>query len=47
MKSGISPVIHGGMFNKTGGLIGAGMARVPMGCFESAMKAFAEEYREK
>lgn len=46
LKTGISPIIHGGMFNKVGGLIGAGMARVPMGCFESAMKAFAEEYRE-
>lgn len=35
------------MFNKEGGLIGAGMARVPMGCFEKTMKAFAEEYRGK
>jgi hypothetical protein len=46
LKTGISPVIHGGMFNKTGGLIGAGMARVPMECFEKAMKAFAVKYRE-
>ncbi len=44
LKTGISPVIHGGMFNYEGGLMGAGMARVPMECFEKAMKAFAREY---
>lgn len=47
LKTGISPVIHGGMFNKEGGLIGAGMARVPMECFEKALRAFAAEYRNK
>ena len=47
LKTGICPAIHGGMFNKEGGLIGAGMARVPMECFEKAMKAFAEEYKGK
>ena len=30
LKTGISPAIHGGMFNREGGLIGAGMAMVPM-----------------
>ena len=45
LKTGICPAIHGGMFNYEGGLIGAGMARVPMLCFEKAMKAFAEKYR--
>lgn len=44
LKTGISPVIHGGMFTREGGLMGAGMARVPMACFESAMRAFASEY---
>ncbi len=44
LKTGISPVIHGGMFSHEGGLIGAGMARVPMACFENAMKAFAARY---
>ena len=44
LKTGICPVIHGGMFNYEGGLIGAGMARVPVECFEKAMKAFAKEY---
>lgn len=44
LKTGICPAIHGGMFNHEGGLIGAGMARVPMQCFEKAMKAFAAKY---
>ena len=44
LKTGISPIIHGGMFNKEGGLIGAGMARIPMECFEKAMAAFVEKY---
>lgn len=41
LKTGVCPAIHGGMFNHEGGLIGAGMARVPMECFQKAMKAFA------
>jgi hypothetical protein len=45
LKTGICPAVHGGMFNHEGGLIGAGMARVPMECFQKAMKAFAEKYR--
>jgi hypothetical protein len=45
LKTGIGPAIHGGMFSHEGGLIGAGMARVPMECFEKAMKAFAETYK--
>ncbi len=44
LKTGVCPVIHGGMFNHEGGLIGAGMARVPMECFQKAMRAFAEKY---
>ena len=44
LKTGIAPILHGGMFNKEGGLIGAGMARVPMECFEKAMRAFAAKY---
>lgn len=45
LKTGICPCIHGGMFNYEGGLIGAGMARIPMECFQKAMKAFAAKYR--
>jgi len=44
IKTGITPEIHGGMFNRKGGLLGAGSARVPMECFEKAMKAFEETY---
>ena len=44
IETGISPEIHGGMFHREGGLIGAGSARVPMQCFEKAIKAFAEKY---
>lgn len=47
LKTGVCPAIHGGMFNYEGGLIGAGMARVPMECFQKAMKAFAAKYREQ
>jgi hypothetical protein len=46
LKTGISPIVHGGMFNKEGGLIGAGMARIPMECFEKAMRAFVAKYGE-
>ena len=46
IKNGIAPEIHGGMFNHAGGLIGAGSARVPMVCFEKALKAFAAKYRD-
>ena len=46
VKTGISPEIHGGMFNRQGGLIGAGSARIPLQCFENALKAFAKNYRE-
>ena len=44
VKTGITPVIHGGMFNKEGGLLGPGAARIPFLCFEKAMKAFREKY---
>lgn len=46
LKTGIAPEIHGGMFNHEGGLIGAGSTRVPMACFEKALKAFAETYQK-
>lgn len=44
LESGITPVIHGGMFNRVGGLIGAGSANVPMECFEKAMDEFIKVY---
>ncbi|MGI6084032.1 MAG: DUF1116 domain-containing protein [Acetivibrionales bacterium] len=47
LSTNISPVVHGGMFNREGGLIGVGSARVPMLCFEKAIKAFSETYLKK
>lgn len=44
LELGITPEIHGGMFNHEGGLIGAGSARIPIECFEKAMKAFVKKY---
>ncbi len=44
IKTGITPCIHGGMIAKDGGLLGAGMARIPMECFEKALVAFSEKY---
>lgn len=44
LESGVTPVIHGGMFNREGGLIGAGSANVPLECFEKAMAEFVKVY---
>ncbi len=44
LETGITPEIHGGMFNYQGGLIGAGSARVPMECFVKAMREFRRVY---
>ena len=46
LETGITPVLHGGIFNKDGGLLGAGAARIPLECFEKAMAAFMEKYGE-
>lgn len=43
VSTGITPAIHGGMFDKEGGLLGAGVARIPMECFEKALEAFAKK----
>lgn len=44
LETGITPIIHGGIFNKDGGLLGAGAARIPLECFQKAMAAFAQKY---
>ena len=46
LQTGITPCLHGGIFSKDGGLLGAGMARIPIECFEKAMDAFHATYRE-
>ena len=44
-KTGILPVINGGMINRNGGWIGAGCTRIPLECFEKATKAYAKKYQ--
>ncbi|NMA46071.1 MAG: DUF1116 domain-containing protein [Lentisphaerae bacterium] len=46
VKTGITPELHGGMFSHGGGLLGAGSARIPMLCFEKALKAFNAKYQK-
>ncbi len=44
-KTGILPVINGGMINRKGGWIGAGCASIPYDCFEKAMIAYENTYK--
>ena len=44
LECGIEPTIHGGMFSRSGRRLGAGVAHVPMACFEKACLAFGEQY---
>lgn len=44
LKTGIQPVVHGGMISRSGRRLGAGVAHVPMACFEKACCAFGEKY---
>jgi hypothetical protein len=44
LRTGIEPIIHGGIISKSLRRIGAGAARVPMACFEKALLGFAEHY---
>ena len=45
VKTGILPVIDGGMIDKNGGWMGAGCANIPMECFKKAAKAYNEKYK--
>lgn len=44
VETGITPLCHGGIVNKTGGQIGAGGARFPIEHYQAAMYAFLEKY---
>ena len=44
LRTGLEPVIHGGMISKSGKRLGAGVAHVPMGCFEAAILGYGERY---
>lgn len=44
IRTGIEPVIHGGIISKSGRRLGAGVAHVPMACFEAAVLGYGERY---
>jgi len=44
VKTGITPVIDGGLAGRGGGQIGAGILRAPMECFRAAAAAWEETY---
>ncbi len=44
VKTGVAPLIDTAITHREQGLIGAGQVRAPMGCFESALKAFSSRY---
>lgn len=44
LRTGIEPVIHGGIISKSGKRLGAGVAHVPIKCFEGAIEGYAERY---
>lgn len=46
IKTGITPIMHGGIISKQGGQIGAGAARFPIEHYIAAMNAFLDEYEE-
>ncbi len=41
VRSGITPIMHGGIISRQGGQIGAGAARFPMGHYVDALRDFA------
>ena len=44
IKTGITPIMHGGIISKQGGQIGAGAARFPIEHYIAAMNAFLDKY---
>jgi hypothetical protein len=43
-KTGVTPVIDGGLAGKNGGQIGAGILRAPLECFAAAERAYLSRY---
>lgn len=45
VETGITPIINTGIAHKKAGVgqVGAGTVRAPLGCFEKALEAYAEE----
>ena len=46
VRTGIEPIIDTAIAHRKGGVIGAGQARAPLGCFEKATAAFEATYPE-
>ncbi|MGI6653394.1 MAG: DUF1116 domain-containing protein [Christensenellales bacterium] len=44
LRTGIAPVVHGGIISKSGKRLGAGVAHVPTACFEKACYAYGDKY---
>jgi hypothetical protein len=44
VQTGIAPLLDTGISHREKGLIGAGQARAPLGCFEKALRAFSKQY---
>ncbi len=44
LKTGVTPVIDGGLAGKDGGQIGAGILRAPIECFQAACQAYSQKY---
>jgi hypothetical protein len=44
LEIGVTPLCHGGIISKEGGQIGAGSARIPLGCFKKALYSYANKY---
>jgi hypothetical protein len=47
VRTGITPIMHGGIISKQGGQIGAGAARFPIEHYLSALRAFLDRYEEE
>ena len=46
LERGILPALHGGRMGADGSRLGAGVARIPLECFQKAMKRFYQKYGE-
>ena len=46
VETGVTPVMDIGVAGKNGGQIGAGVLTAPIACFEFAVKAFQERYKD-
>ncbi len=45
-ETGVLPVLHGGRMALNGERLGAGLAKIPLACFEKAKEFFIQKYQE-